>query len=121
MIIIEPNISIRDEDDIKIWTASSSDFFVDAFMNGDVRFVVPYNLLLKMEESKRPTAEKNHLLQAYKVGLLKMFLSAIYPDKKYEDIYRIIRDDFHVFFSMRKLKSCFTLYKKSKKIFFPCS
>lgn len=87
------------------------------FDNHKVVFVLPDNIKQRVGAVK-DKALLNPLYEAYKIGMLKLFLEYIYPDKKNPEYFKIIRERFQVFSTNRKMQLRLTLFKKEKELFF---
>lgn len=105
--VLMPDIPYDDE---------SIELFKGSYEKKNFSFYIPEKFVKNIESSAKSEAEKNLLMQAYKVGFLRTFLEQVYPEKKPDDIYGIIKKEFQVYFSFRKLQHAYTIYKKNIKI-----
>lgn len=89
----------------------------NAFEEHKIAFVIPDPLFEKAQKTKNA----NVFLEAYKIGLLKIFLEKIYPEKKYSDYFHMINKEFQVFSSKRTMQLRYTFFKKNEEFFFNVS
>lgn len=88
---------------------------IELFENHKVIFVVSGEIESIISGKKNANA----LYEAYKIGMLKLFLECIFPEKKNSDYFKIIKKRFQVYASERKFQLRLTLFKKEQKMLFP--
>lgn len=107
-VIIEPL-------DVKQITDKEALLFKNIFEKGGVVFSVCNDIANEIERYDN----KHNLYESYKIGILKLFLERIYPNKKNSDYFKILRTTFQVYATDRKIQLRLTLFKKEQKKIFP--
>lgn len=61
---------------------------------------------------------QHQILNVYKVGFLKEYLTEVYPDYDSNSIYKLISQKYQVFMSIRNMQEHYTKWKKYSHNFF---
>ena len=80
------------------------------FETDQVFFIITKKLKSTVEHED--DSQKNLLMESYKVGMLRLFLGRIYPEKNNSFYFKTIREYFQVFSKDRTLQARMTTFKK---------
>jgi len=89
----------------------------EKFNNNEVSFIVSDEMNDTISSVDDETFS-NHLYEAYKIGILRLFLERIFPEKKNPEYFELIKNRFQVFMAPRTMQSRITLFNKNQDYFF---
>lgn len=118
MILIRSLSVIQNPEDVLEMKTTEVMATGEAILMGNTKFFIPKDIKdFAMSHADKGMAMA--LLEAYKVGFLKKTLEYVWPSRKSKEIFEIIRDQYQVFATTRKMQMRFTLYNQTPAIHVP--